>query len=76
MVGDAEEVPLMPASREEIQLLADQILEALDLRIRAGTLTIFFNDNLVQRVEAGTVFTLRRGAHQNLLDQSLPKGSS
>lgn len=65
----------MAASREEIQVLADQILEALGLRIRAGTLTIYFNDNVVQRVEAGTVYTLRRGVQKNILDETPGKPS-
>jgi hypothetical protein len=45
----------MSASRHEIQVLADQILEHLGSRIRSGQMVIHFNDGLVQRLEINTV---------------------
>ena len=45
----------MNPSRQEVQVLADQLLELLGVRIRAGQLVIHFSDGIVQRVEANTV---------------------
>lgn len=45
----------MSASREEIQTLANQILDCLGSRIRSGQMVIHFSDAVVQRVEINTV---------------------
>ena len=45
----------MSASLSEVQALADQILELLGTRGRAGQMVIHFSDFLVQRVETNTV---------------------
>jgi len=43
------------ASRGEIQILADQMLEALGSRIVAGQMVIHFSEGVVQRVEINTI---------------------
>lgn len=58
----------MSASVGEVQLLADQILELLGVRIRAGQLVIHFNDGVVQRCETNTVHRARRPDSPNRLD--------
>lgn len=50
----------MSASTAEVQVLADQILELLGVRIRAGQLVVHFNDGVVQRCETNTVHRARR----------------
>lgn len=58
----------MSASVGEVQVLADQILELLGVRIRAGQLVIHFNDGIVQRCETNTVHRARRVEPANRLD--------
>jgi hypothetical protein len=45
----------MSASLQEIQVLADQLLELLGTRMRSGQIVIHVNDGFVQRVETNTV---------------------
>ena len=52
---DPSGVQTLTASVAEIQGLADQILERLGVRIRAGQMVIHYHDGVVQRVETNTV---------------------
>lgn len=45
----------MSGSRAEVQQLADQILELLGVRMRAGQLVVHYSDGVVQRCETNTV---------------------
>jgi hypothetical protein len=45
----------MTASREDLQMLADEMLDLLGVPIRAGQLVVHFKDGLVQRCETHNV---------------------
>ena len=46
----------MSGSLEEVRLLADQILEVLGVRMRAGQLVIHYSDGLAVKCETNLVF--------------------
>ncbi len=48
----------MSASSQEVQALADAILELLGIRIRAGSLVIHFADYRVQKVDTNLAHPL------------------
>ena len=50
----------MTASRAEAAALADQLLEALGTRLRAGQLVIHFSEGVAQRVEVNNVYHFKR----------------
>jgi hypothetical protein len=45
----------LSASAQEVQALADKILELLGVRLTAGQLVIHFSEGRVQKVETNTV---------------------
>lgn len=54
----------MTASVQEMQSLADQMLELLGVRLRAGQLVIHFNEGIVQKCETNTVHKPQRPLRQ------------